>query len=676
MKITNNETGQQYQLNPGTELEIERTNPFFNEYGEQSSPLDLPDTDLNRKLTGHPHLLGNKAKASQRILATIEDGDYSMQCRQAILSAKKKQAINTSFYMNEGAFYDTIPDTLLTTIFANETVPGITTVAQGIAFCTSLLSTNDERFAIFPVLIDGESDVKKQINRIARMDSSGNLIIQRDFVSSWISPKFYNSFERTEIINSENITFAPGFYISPFIKANYLLKRIFQYFGYTLEENFFTQTEPFTKMVFLNKTADTLVDGVIKFSDVVPHCTCSTILNIFRKKFDCEFIPDELTKTVKIELFKNLKNKLPFIDLSKSLIGDPNIDYPETYKQIKITSESTITDSSSTVDSFDSISDLLKTYPTAVFEKSDQCFYRTGFTIGVTTIQKVASSAIPYQDLEKNEISDVTVPDCQSIMIPSPTDMMSEHSVGSGRQVTDYVPTLYVGAGNFLNSTIKYATAPDNEDSESVVTASTEDEKPMLAFYYDATGSSYIHGTISNYNYLGTLKLWDYSLCYFGSEGIFEKFYGYRDALLRNSLHSITANLLLTNTLKRTIPAFEPIELSGHRLLINSLKYKIGGSNDPQESEFFTTQLYEPIDQAPSQALLNDKPTYKWQVNKTYVEITDSEYNASIYKDKSYTAFYPPHPTELGGHFYDQRIARFGRPCYLYTYYLSGVLNT
>ena len=52
MKIVNTKAGQAYHLTPGTQLEIERPNLFFNEWGEQSLPTDLPDTDLNQ-LPGH-----------------------------------------------------------------------------------------------------------------------------------------------------------------------------------------------------------------------------------------------------------------------------------------------------------------------------------------------------------------------------------------------------------------------------------------------------------------------------------------------------------------------------------------------------------------------------------------------------------------------------------------------
>lgn len=57
-------------------------------------------------------------------------------------------------------------------------------------------------------------------------------------------------------------------------------------------------------MVFTNNTADALVNGTILLAHLVPDCLCSTLLEVFRKKFCCEFVPDEVAKTVRIEFSK------------------------------------------------------------------------------------------------------------------------------------------------------------------------------------------------------------------------------------------------------------------------------------------------------------------------------------------------------------------------------------
>lgn len=65
MKIIESKSGEAYHLTPGTKLEIERTNLFFNEYGEQSLPVDLPATNRNRRILEYPDILSRKKKNRQ-----------------------------------------------------------------------------------------------------------------------------------------------------------------------------------------------------------------------------------------------------------------------------------------------------------------------------------------------------------------------------------------------------------------------------------------------------------------------------------------------------------------------------------------------------------------------------------------------------------------------------------
>ena len=126
MKIINTDHNEAYQLSPGTQLDIERTNLFFNEYGEQSFPLNIPDTPMNRKLAGFPDELSKASKAKEMV-CTVSDGAFYAQCRQAILSAQRKSGISTSFYLNEGSFLSKLAEVKLTDVFGEETIPGITT---------------------------------------------------------------------------------------------------------------------------------------------------------------------------------------------------------------------------------------------------------------------------------------------------------------------------------------------------------------------------------------------------------------------------------------------------------------------------------------------------------------------------------------------------------------------
>ena len=156
MKITNIKSGKQYQLQPDQTIEMERTNLFFNEYAEVSMPIDLPNSPWNRSLLGFPDLITRKEKLSPEIEVTVSDQDFFAAGKHTILSAKEKDFITTSLYLNEGSFYASLDKTLLSAVFENEYVDGINTIDEGINFCRSLIAGNNSQFAIFPVLIDSQ----------------------------------------------------------------------------------------------------------------------------------------------------------------------------------------------------------------------------------------------------------------------------------------------------------------------------------------------------------------------------------------------------------------------------------------------------------------------------------------------------------------------------------------
>lgn len=625
MKIVNTIANKAYQLNPDTQLEVERPNLFFNEWGEQTLPIDLPDTDLNRLLTGYPDILSNRNKVSSRIDCSIQDGEYFMPCRQAILGAKRNEKISTSFYMNEGSFLSRISEVALTDIFGDEVIPGVTTIQQGIDFCWSLIDNSHPQYALFPIYVDLDGE-RRFVNRITYMNENGKVTETDRRGHNGGTLGFYNSFERKETVDDRTITLAPGYYISPFIRASYLLKRIFSYFGYTLKDNFFTTTEPFKSMVFINNTIDSLVNGTIMLVHLVPDCMCNTILELFRKKYCCEFVSDEVERTVTIELFsENIKDRSE-IDLTPYLVSHPEISY-QSYRQLKLSSEKVIKEGTS----YDATYEIEAKYPEAWFNRDDCGYYHSGYS-SIEIIERISDGNLPYYAGGSLKAYEVKVPDCQFCL--------------TGKSIP------YIGEGRALNSTIEglpvTEATEDAESSEEDISANNASQAPILSFvYYD--GTTYSVGTnVDKGN-------WGYTLLYNGPCGIFEKFYRDFDNILRNSLHKVTAKFLFPSILKSSLPVHRKVTLQGTDVLVNVLKYTIGGKSEPIDSELFTTALYEPISIAKSEEerMPVNKTGYKWSVQKVTHDSTEQEYIAAGYKVSESSrnmndipAIYPYPPTK------------------------------
>lgn len=623
MKIIHSESGLAYHLNPGTQLEIERPNLFFNDYGEQTLPVDLPDTDLNRQLTGYPDRLAVSSKPKADIPCAIEDGAFYMACRQAVLGSKRKQKITTSFYMNEGAFLSRIKDVQLSDIYGDEIVPDVHTVTQGIAFCESLLSNQDPDFAIFPFLVD-LGGRRRMINRLEYMDASGNIT-----TSAAGSFGFYNAFERVQqdSEDADQVILPSGYYITPFVRVSSVLRRVFSHFGYTLQDSFLTTQQPFSTMVFVNNTVDALLNGDILMQHLLPDCMVSTLLDVFRKKFCLEFIPDEVNKTVSVVRFTDMLNSVPSADLSPYLVDWPEISFQEE-RQLRLSSENVVSEATA----FDGVYLLAARHPEAWYNANDGCYYHKGYSTN-TVYEKVADGTLPYYAGGTRQVYDVTVPDCQYCFSSFEEYIDGTNdNIFSYRRSWYYGSTLfrlpYIGAGRALNSTI-VPVAPSSDDGEVDTVTDEASLLPILSFvWHDGTSPCGTNHTVGG---------WEYSLLYNGPNGIFERFWRDFDNCLRNALHKVRASLLLPLELKASLPPHQRVVLRGEPLLFDVIHYSIGQRPEPLETEFLTITLRRDgngnISTAPPESeRMLPTSSYTWEIALVETEITQQDYEAVGYE--------------------------------------------
>ena len=495
MKITNLEKSEDYNLRPGTQIQIERTNPFFNDYGEQTAPLELPASERNRRLLGFPDSFGRRVKMSPADV-TIQDGEYFAQCRQVVLSAQYGGGISTSFYVNDGSFYSRIQNIRLKDIFGDECIPGVDSVEKGIEFCRRLRTNSSDEYGIFPVLLTDDSGDKSGMNYKVLNAYGKEQVLKWKKIYEWwdyqfpaataFNPDmdgegcdFYNAVQRTEYVDGIPITLKPGYYISPFIRANYLLRRVFAYFGYTLADNFFTRTDPFRKMVVVNNVMDTLVNGRIKVADLVPDCTCADFIAVFRRKFCCEFTSDEGRRTADIVFLRDTLDAQPVADLTHCVTGEPTLAYKseKDYKRLTLSPEEKVdTDLS---DSYDDLDSMVKNNPCAYFNPEDGAFYKRGFSGDYEVITKIGEASQDYNTGGGLEAKEVKIPE----LMPEFRMLSYKGTVDDAEFTYDMGQFLYIGAYKSLNSKMVIAGKDKEETSEPA-----SRQKTMLAFSYLSAG--------------------------------------------------------------------------------------------------------------------------------------------------------------------------------------------
>lgn len=675
MKITNLDKGKAYQLGENAKLEVERTNPFFNDYGETTSPLDIPASDYNRMILNYPDTFGMRDKMVAANVS-IEDGEYFAQCRQIVLSAQHKGNISSSFYINDGSFYSKIQNVKLKSIFKDEMIPGCTTVDECIRFCRSLVGGENENYDIFPVLLTDDSGMDKGytykiLNKLGMRTKLPNAKYWRykkgggyEYVTApeeqglvlcnmW-SNTFWNAYPDTEYVNEIPISLDKGYYISPFIRANYVLKRVFKYFGYDLKENFFTKTEPFNKMVLLNNVIDVMVNGHIRVEDLLPDVPVSDFLSVFRKKFLCEFVADEGTHTADIIFLRDAVDSVPVADLTRQMTEEPTLSYKiaSDYKRVVLRAKHQV--DSDAEDSYDNIKDMIANNSGAYFSNEEGCFYKDGFSGNYKVKAKIGECSQSYDAGEDDiDTQDVEIPE----MIPE-VRMLQYKQEADGETITrDMGRWLYIGDYATLNSSMKVATEDNSETSEDAVTTPV-----MLAFPYMGTDDMPC-GTVTAYDIhvsvsdkFGThrpgnptpRKLFDYSLVYNGEDGIFEKFYRQYDLLLRNSLQELKVKLLLSQSQKQNLPSYAKVVIRGVSFFFNKLKFTLGGKSEPTESELRTIALTTPVSEAKSleavMPAMNCK--YEWLGFEETVEVSEGDYrNSGDNRDRTFKIIYPPLPS-------------------------------
>lgn len=635
MKIIHT-SGEAYDIKPGTNLELTRTNPFFHQIGEQSLPIALPGTAHNYSLLQQPQRTDNKKKISSRIDVQIQSGIFAVNARQAILSAKNGEDIETSFYLREGAFYEKIKDISLMEIFAEKRLE-FPNIEAAIEFVRSLITVNDPRFACFQVITE-----KYMINEFSTNRADG-------FAS------LFKEVATTETIDNKEIAVPKGFYISPFVKVKHVLEEVLTHLGYTLAPSFL-DAAPFSDMVFLNDNLDTIVNSRINYVDIVPNIMVSTLFDILRK-FNLEVIPDENEKKIYLKLFKGIVSSPSKSDLSYAVREECKINYHHNYRQIKLASERQTLPSETYAlyynnpkykysleymkSDFQNIYSILTQYPSAYIRKQDGAILVDGFRgafpyqkwLGSLSIGYFAGGILPA---EEKQFPDV-VPEIVTIV----------KSYISGYTEVQSYP--FAGKGRFLQSSIQLS---DNTITDQ---NSSSELKAMLCFVYRS--ASFDIGTLSNYDKEGT-RLWDYSLHYNGSDGIFERFWRDYDNLLRNAFLEVEFDLLLSEKDKFQISSHEKHNILSQEYLLSQMKY-VPEINTIESCKFLSLKQQEPLSVAKTESEYFTLSAYKWilKSSKNFtVSPPQQAYETINYKSEP-VAFFPLPPTQAqytaGGRYFE-----------------------
>jgi hypothetical protein len=322
-------------------IEITKYHPLFNDEGEQSTPLTLPPTEHNLYMLGFPDRIDSYYKPVSEIQIGIADGIFIMKGKMVIHTANQEDGISCSLYFNDGDFYTKIDDTDLNEIEL-DVIEGIgSTRNEKVQYLINLLKTEyqtqaSDMYSVFPVKTSRSITRKIQIpmgmGGYYDYEETFDLVLNGFETNIVWEDEYLNIFmgerEQTHIENGAEINVLKGYGMTVFVNLFYLLKKIFEYFGYTFDDNTVRNevNAVGNKIVVLNNVADAIYDGKIDLSQLVPAMSVKDFLKQVAVYLAGTFVIDEINKKVGFLMFIVAYDDFYWDDLSGFVNSKPKIE--------------------------------------------------------------------------------------------------------------------------------------------------------------------------------------------------------------------------------------------------------------------------------------------------------------------------------------------------------------
>ena len=349
------ESGESLDLKPDFKLSIKLNSPLLSEQSSMSLPVTLPES--NNKTLGFPDSLAGRYKLRRAIPALIEAGAYN---KLALLRlAGYESGTIGALYLNESEMYAKMKEVELSQAFeivrpaSDFHVPGNFSEPLDMMIKYMELVMFDsiqDDFHLFPVATDtyqrtyesrrGKSTVTHHnlLNEFRSSIGYDDGFLNDTDLNGVKYNKLAGRDARTIEDEGKNVDIPKGYGITPFLKQNYILRRIFEYFGYELEESVFDTDPELRKIVVLNNTADAIVREQLNYSQLVPSGTINDYLESVRTDYGCEFFITPDHKSVEVKFWKDILNDIDYIPLDSKVTGTPVLNYVDS-KLLKLTNK-------------------------------------------------------------------------------------------------------------------------------------------------------------------------------------------------------------------------------------------------------------------------------------------------------------------------------------------------
>ncbi|MBK5720147.1 hypothetical protein JGH11_04600 [Dysgonomonas sp. Marseille-P4677] len=626
-------------LAPDFELNIQITNPLLTDQGSMSLPMSLPASPQNLKNLGFPNRIDRSYKLRKKTPVTIEASVMQKRAILEILSYNKDDGIESVILLNEAQMYTKMQEVSMTAAFqikreaASFSIPNQTIsdpMDRMIKYMELVMlgQIADPDFYLFPVGTDNykhtyetrseqfEVTVYNLLNEKMTWSQGSNFDDMQDIDLNGNKYAVFRGRRPFKVKNGgEEYDVPKGYGITPFLKENFILHQIFNYFGYELRTSIFDTDPDLCRMVLINNTADALVKGVVDYSQLVPTCTIHEYLETVRQRFGCEFFVSEDLKFVIPVFWKDVLNSNPRRNYTDKVAGEPTIDYV-TPKQLKLCYKREIDFTESSVDTYQKFE---RDYGKIIRSMNDlpgRGWKEEDYDLGFYLIRKYCAIYECYEYWSSNQNKNVRsfryvtkalfdyYLEGEDTEYEEPTSGMQcvpfmygavLYSGGGGVYSSDYgpnLPFLYIGERRHMNTSLKIIVT--SESGSESITHKEEDPGScslMAALYTKGIGT--MHRFDIDGNIVGELDL-----TFGGENGLYQRFWKDYDDVLKHSFNKLTYDLNFTVLDIINFRMDELVFIDGQYLLPEQLEYTIKEDGVRiNKVEFRTVRLYwDPLD--------------------------------------------------------------------------------
>lgn len=594
-----------YDMPSSFGIDVEDTSPIFNEQGSRTVATELPHSARNAKLTKYIYRLDNALSPASDTQVSIHDGPYRRKGTMNIIQiSKKNSTANIGF--DESEIYSALSSVSLRSLTGLPILQPSGGVTDLIHHMNEvMLEKIADPFHVFQICVSLPSAERYGVETFFAE------YLNREIYGTSMYDYVLNGKARTEtyVINSSIVeTKVPaGYGITGFLKVSWILNKIFEHFGYTLEDNPFENDPQLSRLVVLNNSADAIVKGSLNYVDMLPDCTVNEFLQALYCRFGNVYFINGQAKTVRCKLIDEIVSSPGSDDWSNLKASNPTI-YVNEPKQLKLSAATSIVGAASAISATpatDSFKKFLLKYDNTVSSTLGQgslsywaptgTFYERGIVSGER--KSISSDFFPWDQGDTISYEDISsIDECLPMKADGPDDMF-------------HCPAYLFGKQH------KYT----NIESSDVEIDAEEKHTTPLCFCFKVPPSAWDYpiGSPRCYTPSGNLiPGFEFSMTFVGDRGLFNRFWRKYDAILRWSNNTVETNINLHHAIS-SVDMSKPIVIDGQRLLVDTVRYTLPlKRSQPATVRLRTLRLLQPYNLSDQQIILSEQK-YKWKFIST-----------------------------------------------------------